>query len=161
MIVTTVQELVPVLQTAIGPMILISGIGLLLLVMTNRLGRIIDRSRALLDGLDSQPESYVLRINREVDILWERARYIRISILLASLTCLGASMLIILLFFSVLISLDIPFIMSAIFIASMLCLAFSLLFFLLDVNLTLEALKIERDSHARKKVILETGARVL
>ncbi|MCF8383513.1 MAG: DUF2721 domain-containing protein [Chlorobium sp.] len=154
--ITTVQELVPILQTAIGPMILVSGLGLLLLTMTNRLGRIIDRSRALLDDLESEPESYILRINKEVDILWKRARYIRVAILLACLTCLGASMLIILLFLSVLVSLDIPLIMSGIFIASMLCLSFSLVFFLFDVNLTLAALKIERESHNRKRVIMET-----
>lgn len=34
----TVSELIPVLQTAIGPVVLISGIGLLVLSMTNRLG---------------------------------------------------------------------------------------------------------------------------
>jgi len=156
MMITTVSELIPVLQTAIGPMILVSGLGLLLLTMTNRLGRIIDRSRALLDDLESKPESYVLRIKSEVDILWKRARYIRIAILLASMTCLGASLLVILLFLSVLGSLDIPLVMAAVFIASMLSLSFSLVFFLFDVNLTLAALRIERESHNRKKVILET-----
>jgi len=45
--VSSVEELIPVLQTAIGPVILISGIGLLLLTMTNRLGRVIDRARGL------------------------------------------------------------------------------------------------------------------
>lgn len=156
MTITTVRELVPVLQTAIGPMILVSGIGLLLLTMTNRLGRIIDRSRALLDNLEAQPESYILRINREVDILWKRARFIRMAILLASFTCLGASMLIILLFFSVLAGLDIPIAISVVFIASMFSLSCSLVFFLFDVNLTLAALKIERESHNRKRVIMET-----
>jgi len=43
----TVIELIPVLQTAIGPVALISGIGLLILSMTNRLGRVIDRGRSL------------------------------------------------------------------------------------------------------------------
>ena len=45
-------------------MILISGLGLLFLTMTNRLGRVIDRSRSLLDNLESYPESYILRIIR-------------------------------------------------------------------------------------------------
>jgi hypothetical protein len=36
-----------VLQTAIGPVILISGVGLLLFSMTNRSGRVIDRARLL------------------------------------------------------------------------------------------------------------------
>ena len=35
------------LQVAIGPVILISGVGLLLLTMTNRLGRAIDRARQM------------------------------------------------------------------------------------------------------------------
>ena len=37
--------LIPILQVAIGPVILVSGVGLLLLSMTNRLGRIVDRRR--------------------------------------------------------------------------------------------------------------------
>jgi hypothetical protein len=78
------------------------------------------------------------------------------AILLASFTCLGASMLIILLFFSVLAGLDIPLAVSGVFIASMFSLSCSLVFFLFDVNLTLAALKIERESHNRKRVILET-----
>jgi hypothetical protein len=34
--VPSVAQLIPVLQTAIGPVILISGVGLLILTMTNR-----------------------------------------------------------------------------------------------------------------------------
>src|SRR4051812_29821403 len=43
------HDLVPTIQVAIGPVILISGVGLLLLSMTNRLGRVIDRARQLCD----------------------------------------------------------------------------------------------------------------
>ena len=43
----TLQQLIPVIQTAVGPVILISGVGLLLLSITNRFGRIVDRSRLL------------------------------------------------------------------------------------------------------------------
>jgi len=156
MLVTSFRELVPILQTAIGPMILISGLGLLLLTMTNRLGRIIDRSRSLLDNLESYPETYIIRINKEVAILWRRARYIRISILLACMTCLGASLLIMMLFLSALVNIDLPMLLSAIFIVSMLCLSFSLLFFFADVNMTLSALKIEMESHDKKRLIIET-----
>ena len=155
MSVTSFRELVPILQTAIGPMILISGLGLLLLTMTNRLGRIIDRSRSLLDDLESNPESYVLRINREVAILWKRARYIRVAILLACMTCFGASLLIIMLFLSALVNIDLPMVLSAVFIISMLCLSCSLLFFFLDVNMNLAAFRIEMESHDKKRLILE------
>jgi hypothetical protein len=45
------NDLIPVLQVAVGPVILISGVGMLLLTLTNRFGRVIDRSRALADAL--------------------------------------------------------------------------------------------------------------
>jgi hypothetical protein len=51
MALTPVKELIPVLQVAIGPVILISGVGLLLLTLTNRYGRTIDRSRLLMREL--------------------------------------------------------------------------------------------------------------
>jgi len=88
----SVEYLIPVIQTAIGPVILISGLGLLLLTMTNRLGRIIDRSRSLsgeLDLLDSAAAQE--RIALEIDILWSRARSIRMAIIFASLSCAGPS----------------------------------------------------------------------
>jgi hypothetical protein len=43
----SLHHLIPSLQVAIGPVILVSGVGLLLLSMTNRFGRVIDRSREL------------------------------------------------------------------------------------------------------------------
>ena len=45
-------DLLPILQTAIGPVILVSGVGLLILSMTNRLGRAIDRARIFGGQLD-------------------------------------------------------------------------------------------------------------
>ena len=42
---TTLEQIIPELRDAIGPVILISGVGRLLLTMTNRLGRAIDRAR--------------------------------------------------------------------------------------------------------------------
>ncbi len=44
---TPLHELIPVLQVAVGPVILISGVGLILLSLTNRFGRAVDRSRQL------------------------------------------------------------------------------------------------------------------
>jgi hypothetical protein len=42
---TSLEQIIPELRDAIGSVILISGVGLLLLTMTNRLGRAIDRAR--------------------------------------------------------------------------------------------------------------------
>ncbi len=150
MTITTIKELIPVLQTAIGPVILISGIGLLLLTMTNRLARTIDLARELLDQYEELSKSARLKIDREIVVLWKRARYVRNAIFLASLTCLGAATLIILLFMTSLLHFDLPLLVESIFIISMLCLIAALVFFLLDVNLTLSALRIELEGHRKK-----------
>ncbi|RXK82142.1 DUF2721 domain-containing protein [Chlorobaculum sp. 24CR] len=150
MIIKTIHELVPVLQTAIGPVILISGLGLLLLTMTNRLSRVIDRSRELLDESDKLFGVDRTRIDREIDVLWRRARYVRNAILLAVASCLGAATLIILLFLTSLLHFDLPLLVSTVFIISMLCLIGSLVLFLFDVNLTLSALRIEFEGHRKK-----------
>ncbi|AAM71841.1 MAG TPA: DUF2721 domain-containing protein [Chlorobaculum sp.] len=150
MTITTIKELIPVLQTAIGPVILISGIGLLLLTMTNRLSRVIDRSRELLDEADKLFGVDRARIDREIDVLWRRARYVRSAIMLAVASCLGAATLIILLFLTSLLQIDVPLLASIVFIVSMVSLIGSLIFFLFDVNLTLSALHIEFEGHRKK-----------
>ncbi len=150
MTITTIRELVPVLQTAIGPVILISGLGLLLLTMTNRLSKIIDRSRELLDESEKLFGVDRARLDREIDVLWRRARYVRTAILLATASCLGAAMLIILLFLTSLLHLEVPLLVATVFILSMICLIASLIFFLFDINLTLSALRIEFEG--RRKV---------
>ncbi|MBN1929054.1 MAG: DUF2721 domain-containing protein [Chlorobiaceae bacterium] len=150
MTIKTISELVPVLQTAIGPMILISGLGLLLLTMTNRLSRLIDRSRELLDESDKLFGVDRARIDREIDVLWRRARYVRSAILLAVASCLGAATLIILLFLTSLMHFEVPLLVSTVFIVSMICLIASLVLFLFDINLTLSALRIEFEGHQEK-----------
>ena len=76
-------QLVPVLQTAIGPTILISGVGLLLLTMTNRLGRAIDRARILAGEIPTPTEAENAIVTAQLQILRRRARIIRLAIALA------------------------------------------------------------------------------
>ena len=55
---TSLEQIIPVLRDAIGPVILISGVGLLLLTMTNRLGRAIDRARQLQNELAGLAQAF-------------------------------------------------------------------------------------------------------
>jgi len=139
-------NLIPILQTAIGPAILISGVGLLLLTMTNRLGRVIDRARTLDAQLPQAAESDRRQIALQLRILWQRARLIRVAILLAGASALAAALLIIVLFFTALGIFDNPWLIGAIFVSCMACLAASLAVFIHDINQTLTALKLELSS---------------
>lgn len=140
---TPLHEIVPVLQTAIGPVILISGVGLLLLSMTNRLGRTIDRARSLVNVLRSGHEHDRAATLAQVAIIYRRARLIRLCIALASLSVLLAAVLIIVLFMTALMKWDHGFVISVIFIACMGSLIASLVAFIYDIHLSLVALKLE------------------
>ena len=140
--VPLVTQLVPVLQTAIGPVILISGIGLLLLTMTNRLGRAIDRARILVGTLPDTTETRRVKIAAQLQILWRRARLIRLAIALASVSALAAAILIIVLFLTALWQIETSWIIVILFIVCMLCLIGSLALFIHDINQSLAALKL-------------------
>jgi hypothetical protein len=141
--VTSVSQLIPVLQVAIGPVILISGVGLLLLSMTNRLGRAIDRARLLCAELHGAAGADRERILAQLDILAGRANLIRLAILLASISLLLAAMLIISLFFTALLGLEAAWPIAVLFVGCMLALIGSLVTFILDVDRSLGALRLE------------------
>lgn len=141
--VPSVAQLIPVLQTAIGPMILISGVGLLLLTMTNRLGRAIDRSRALATALPSAGGATRSGIEDQLRILWRRARLIRAAITLVSLSALSAAILIIVIFLTALWRLETALLIIALFVVCMVSLIAALIMFIHDINQALAALKLE------------------
>jgi hypothetical protein len=141
--IPSIAQLIPVLQTAIGPMILISGLGLILLTMTNRLGRAIDRARILAAELANCPKEKKGRIVSQLTILWRRARLIRASITFASLSALSSAVLIIVLFFTALEKLELAGLIITVFIFSMMTLIGALVLFILDINQSLTALKFE------------------
>ncbi len=140
----SLEKIVPVLQVAIGPVILISGVGLLLLTLTNRLGRAIDRARQLKAELPKRAKSEP--VLAQVAIIYRRARMIRLSITLAALSALLAAALITTLFVTVWMQWEQGLLVSVLFIASMVSLFASLVAFLCDINLSLHALKLELQS---------------
>ncbi|HVO11879.1 MAG TPA: DUF2721 domain-containing protein [Vicinamibacteria bacterium] len=138
-----VRELIPILQVAIGPVILISGIGLLLLSMTNRFGRVIDRARQLAGCLETALPEQRERAAAQIAILAVRGRLVRLSITFASLSLLLAAILIVTLFLTALLGWENATLLAGLFIACMLMLVVSILVFIRDINLSLAALKLE------------------
>src|ERR1041385_2962214 len=136
-------DLVPILQMAIGPVILISGVGLLLLSMTNRLGRVIDRSRALVERLRQNPTDEGHSSPSQLTVLSRRASLIRLAIILATLSALLAGILIISLFLAALFRVEIGAVIIALFVSCIGLLIASLVVFIGDLNMSLSALKLE------------------
>lgn len=140
---TPLSEIIPVLQVAIGPVILISGVGLLLLTMTNRLGRAIDRARQLARELQQPNPATREPVLAQMKIIYRRAKVLRLTITLAGLSVLLAAMLIVTLFLTALLKWENGLGVSLIFIACMSSLVVSLITFIFDIHLSLVALKLE------------------
>jgi Protein of unknown function (DUF2721) len=145
------DHLIPVLQVSIGPVILISGVGLLLLSMTNRLGRTIDRSRILVELRRSGSPEERQRSELQLDVLWRRARLLRAAITLAGASVLLASVLIIMLFVSVLLQWELAMIIIVLFTSCMAAVIGSMIFFLRDIDLSLHALATELEIPADRR----------
>ena len=140
---TSLDQIIPELRDAIGPVILISGVGLLLLTMTNRLGRTIDRARQLKTEMPKRTEAEREQVQAQVAIIYQRAKLIRFSITLAALSALLAAGLVVTLFVTALLQWQNGWPVSLIFIGCMVSLIASLVTFIRDINLSLRALKLE------------------
>jgi hypothetical protein len=123
------------LQLAISPVILISAYGMLLLSMTNRLGRAIDRARQLVREGAAKEE--------QIAIIARRAVWIRSAIVFTSLALIAAALLVLVLFASVLLSVGSASVVSVLFIGSLICLVIGLAYFLIDIFGSLHAMKAE------------------
>ncbi|HEX3599020.1 MAG TPA: DUF2721 domain-containing protein [Lacipirellulaceae bacterium] len=139
-------DIIPILQISIGPVILISGVGLLIGSMNNRLGRTIDRSRVLIESRNRASDGTQCECDRQQDqltILWRRAQILRTAITLAVFCVLLVATLIIVVFIGALTKLEIGFVVVTLFAASLSSLIGSLVYFIRDVNISLRALELK------------------
>src|SRR6187455_527507 len=96
-----IVDIAHAIQLAVAPVFLLSGVGVLLGVLTSRLARIVDRARiaeAKLDAAGTDDERRDLDL--KLAVLARRARYINIAITLITITALCVSLVVALLFAS-------------------------------------------------------------
>ncbi len=124
---TDITTVVHVIQLAVAPVFLLTGIGAILSVLVNRLGRVVDRFRAL--------ESSGLAVGTEMDILSRRARFIHWAISLCTTGALLICIVIATLFVGAILAVDVSAGIAALFIAAMLTLIAGLLSFLREIFL--------------------------
>ena len=135
-----IETIAHVIQLAVAPVFLLTGIGGMLSVMTNRLGRIVDRARALevvvlRDAQDRQAT------HLELLCLSRRARLISVSISLCTLTALLVSSVIAILFLGSFVTFDAPMVVALLFVTAMLAFIVALLFFLREVFVAIAGLQ--------------------
>lgn len=137
-----ITDVAHAIQLAVAPVFLLTAVGAFLSVMTNRLGRLIDRARLLEGKLESAETQAVPSLKENLKVLSRRARYINFAITSCTITALLVCAVIAILFFGSYINIDTGMTVSLIFIFAMLFLMTGLLCFLQEVFLATLNLRI-------------------
>ena len=140
------SDIAHIIELAVAPVFLIAGIGALLNVLTARLGRVVDRGRALEAELAAGAGVELrARIALELKAIAERMVRINIAVTLATLAVLLVCLVVVFLFAGELLDLNLSRIVAALFIATMTALIAALGFFLGEIGIAIRTLRIGVD----------------
>jgi len=137
-----ISAIAHVIQIAIAPVFLLTGIASLLVVLTNRLGRIIDRARQLETHHTSATGEYRVRLGNDLGMLSRRARLVNLAISLFTVAALLVCVMISVLFISAFFDSDVSRAVATLFVIAMFALIAGLMSFLREVQLATASLRI-------------------
>lgn len=127
------------IELAVAPVFLLTGIGAILSVLTNRLGRSVDRYRVL-NELPTRRDTVHAH---ELEILTQRVRWIHRAISLCTTAALLISIVIVTLFLGSFAKVNVSLAITLLFIAAMFTLIIGLLSFLREIHLATGVLYTE------------------
>jgi Protein of unknown function (DUF2721) len=144
-------SVVQILTASIAPVIVISGVGLLLLSISNRYGRVIDRVRLLARDLsESDPESARRRhLTEQLRLTNHRAQILKRSMLYSSMCVFFVSLTILSLFAEQLIGLQRDYLALPFFALGLIALVVSMYYSIRDITVSLAALELEVSDRMR------------
>lgn len=133
-----------VIQLAIAPVFLLTGVGTNLMVLTNRLGRIIDRARLLEDRFPDASTHEQAQFDSELDRLVQRAHLINRAITLSTSSALLVCIVIASLFLGDIFQLRLAKIIATLFVLAMVTLIGSFIYLLREIFIATWTLSFRR-----------------
>ena len=137
-----ITDIAHIIQLAVAPVFLLSGVGVTLTVLTNRLSRIVDRARVLEDRLAAAAESAKAVLHADLRTLSRRARFINWAITLTTCCGLLVCLVIVALFVGYFLRLDLSETIAGLFIVGMLAFVVAFVSFLREIFLATTSLRI-------------------
>jgi ABC-type multidrug transport system fused ATPase/permease subunit len=140
---THVTEITHVIQLAIAPVFLLTAVGTMIGVLSNRLARAVDRIRVVesrlreLSAEDAADAEDASIAQRELDVLARRMRLVYVAIGLAVICALFVSLLIAIAFVDAFLAADLSKVVGLLFIAAMVAFIGSLVVFLREIFLAI------------------------
>jgi hypothetical protein len=132
---TDITDVAHVIQLAVAPVFLLTGVGAILTVLVNRLARVVDRFRALENLLPAAGNDARNSAKSEMATLERRARMVHWAIGFCTSSALFVCIVIATLFVGSITGAHTPAIIAVLFIAAMLALVVGLLCFLREIAL--------------------------
>jgi hypothetical protein len=142
------ENVAHLIQLALGPVFLISGVGITLSMLTQRLSRIVDRARTLEDRRDLiGDETRRKLIDKDLRVILRRARYINSAIAMCTTSALLTALVVTLLFASEFTPMSVGGIIAIMFVGSTVCLSTAFIMFLIEVRIATNTLRIGVQKH--------------
>jgi len=139
---TPIPDIARVVQLAVAPVFLLSGVGVTLTVLTNRLSRIVDRARSLEGRLAAASRDEQAGLSRELAMLSRRAQLINRALSLSTTCALLVCLVIVTLFVGAFLKLDLSGLIALLFVVAMLAFIGALVSFLQEIFLATANLRI-------------------
>lgn len=130
------------IQLAVAPVFLLSGVGAMLAVLTNRLSRVIDRSRVVEPRLANSSPETAAELRAHLRALARRAKFISHAITFCTITALLVCAVIATLFVGAFVQFDTSVLVALLFVAAMATLFVGLLAFLREIFIATANLRI-------------------
>jgi len=142
------DEIGTVIQMAVAPAFLLTGLGAILTVMGHRLARIVDRFRVLKEGTNKKTLDEALadvlesKVINELNSLLLRAKWTHWAIALTTTSALFICLLIAMIFIATEVRFELDQYLTILFIVAMSSLVLGLLCFLREVSLSKSIIKL-------------------
>lgn len=129
------------IQAALAPVFLLTGVATTLNVLTGRLARAVDRARHLEDKLAHHPAD-ARQINSDLDALSHRIRYIHTAIIMCGCSAVLIALVVIALFANVFFGSGFAGTIALLFVGACIFITGAYVAFLLEVRLATRSLRI-------------------
>src|SRR5690348_3546122 len=142
------ENVAHIIQLALGPVFLLSGVGITLSMLTQRLSRIVDRARTLEDRREATTDVEKHKvIDKDLRAILRRSRYINSAIALSTTCALLTALVVTLLFASAFSPLSVGPVVAIMFAAALLSLSVAFIMFLIEVRIATNTLRIGVQKH--------------
>lgn len=134
-----------VLATALTPIVLISGVGLLMICMTGRYNHTTNRIRQLMAKRETAAASLEPDIDAEIDLIFMRASLLRRGMLCVGLSAVFSALLVTTSVAGSFLGMELVWLEAIFLIAAITLIILTALLFSAEINLSLHALQLAVD----------------